>query len=45
MSRLKRYQLKKGCLVFREKICFKTKIHEIVWKNAMRIKGFKITEE
>ncbi|QUH25562.1 hypothetical protein [Serpentinicella alkaliphila] len=36
------YEVKKGCLKFRETKHCKTIIHEMAWKIIMRMRGFVI---
>lgn len=38
------YKIKRGCISYREKIEFKTVLHELYWKLTVRIKGFKVKD-
>ncbi|KNF08079.1 hypothetical protein CLPU_10c01340 [Gottschalkia purinilytica] len=44
MLRSKRYEIKRGCLFYREDLAFKTIIHETMWRILMKAKGYKIKE-
>lgn len=38
------YRIKRGCISYREKVEFKTMIHELCWKILFKAKGFKVKD-
>lgn len=40
----KRYEIRRGQLLYRDELQFKSLIHELLWKVMMRGKGFYIRE-
>lgn len=41
MVRSTKYEIKRGCVLYREELEFKTILHEITWRLMMRSKGCK----
>jgi len=39
---MKRYEIKRGSVIFREEKDFKTFFHELFWRLEMKIRGFKV---
>ena len=44
MNKCKRYEIKRGHVLYREELEFRTILHEIIWKLTMRRKGCIVKE-
>ncbi|WP_202707620.1 hypothetical protein [Sporosalibacterium faouarense] len=44
MSRLREFEIKRGNILYRRKIEFKSSLQEFIWKLKMKIKGYTIKE-